>query len=44
MVRAAYADAMAARVLRLLDAENTDLSLRRVLTQLETIPICCTTS
>ena len=38
MVRAAYADAMAARVLRLLDAENTDLSLRRVLTQLEDYP------
>jgi multidrug resistance efflux pump len=38
MVRAAYADAMAARVLRLLDADNTDLSLRRVLTQLEDYP------
>ena len=38
MVRAAYADAMAARVLRLLDTENTDLSLRRVLTQLEDYP------
>ncbi len=38
MVRAAYADAMATRVLRLLDADNTDLSLRRVLTQLEEYP------
>jgi len=38
MVRAAYADAMAARVLQLLDAENTDLSLRRVLTELEEFP------
>ena len=38
MVRAAYADAMAARVLRLLDADNTDLSLRRVLTELEEFP------
>src|SRR5664279_1068227 len=38
MVRAAYADAMVARVLRLLDADNTDLSLRRVLTELEEYP------
>jgi multidrug resistance efflux pump len=38
MVRAAYADAMASRVLRLLDADNTDLSLQRVLTQLEDYP------
>jgi hypothetical protein len=38
MVRAAYADAMAARVLQLLDAENTELSLRRVLAQLEDYP------
>jgi multidrug resistance efflux pump len=38
MVRAAYADAMAARVLRLLDAEDVDLSLQRVLTQLEDYP------
>jgi hypothetical protein len=38
MVRAAYADAMAARVLRLLDAEDVDLSLQRVLTQLGDYP------
>jgi multidrug resistance efflux pump len=38
MVRAAYADAMAARVLRLLDAEDVDLSLQRILTQLEDYP------
>jgi multidrug resistance efflux pump len=38
MVRAAYADAMAARVLRLLDTGNTDLSLPRVLTQLADYP------
>jgi hypothetical protein len=38
MVRAAYADAMAARVLRLLDPEDVDISLRRILTQLEDYP------
>lgn len=38
MVRAAYADAMAARVLQLLDPENSELSLRRVLKQLEDYP------
>lgn len=38
MVRAAYADAMAARVLRLLDVDNVELSLQRVLTQLEDYP------
>jgi hypothetical protein len=38
MVRAAYADAMAARVLRLLDTADVDLSLRRILTQLEDYP------
>ncbi|MGB7552979.1 MAG: hypothetical protein WBM04_01300 [Candidatus Korobacteraceae bacterium] len=38
MVRAAYADAMSARVLQLLDTEDVDLSLRRILTQLEDYP------
>ena len=38
MVRAAYADATSARVLQLLDADDSDLSLRRVLTQLEQYP------
>jgi hypothetical protein len=38
MVRGAYTDAMAVRVLRLLDADNGRLSLRRVLTQIGEYP------
>ena len=38
MVRGAYADAMAVRVLRLLDADSTGLSLRRVLAQIAEYP------
>jgi hypothetical protein len=38
MVRGAYADAMAVRVLRLLDAETSGLSLRRVLAQIGKFP------
>ena len=38
MVRGAYTDAMAVRVLRLLDAETPGLSLRRVLAQIGEYP------
>jgi hypothetical protein len=38
MVRGAYTDAMATRVLRLLDADGTGLSLRRVLAQIADYP------
>ena len=38
MVRGAYTDAMAVRVLRLLDADSSGLSLRRVLTQIGKYP------
>ncbi len=38
MVRGAYADAMAIRVLRLLDADSSGLSLRRVLAQIGEYP------
>ena len=38
MVRGAYADAMAVRVLRLLDAESSGLSLPRVLAQIAEYP------
>jgi hypothetical protein len=38
MVRGAYTDAMAVRVLRLLDADSRGLSLRRVLTQIGEYP------
>jgi hypothetical protein len=38
MVRGAYADAMTVRVLRLLDADSSGLSLRRVLAQIAEYP------
>ncbi len=38
MVRGAYTDAMAVRVLRLLDSESSGLSLRRVLAQIGEYP------